>query len=301
MEKPYYVCVDVGGTAIKYALVDETGCFKEKNFMPTQAHIFGGKGIVDKIRGIVKSYKDKFLIKGIAVSTAGIVDSKNGVIVYAYPKVIPGYTGTKLKYILEEDFRIPCCVENDVNCAALGEMWLGAGKGKSSLFCMTVGTSIGGCGILDKKLIRGASNAAGEIANMRVTKGLLHEWASTTKLIQDVKEAKGIGENELDKLDGKQIFEWAKNGDDDAKSAIYNLVQNLADGITNVAAILNPEIFILGGGIMLQKDYLKPLIDDAMKKRLFVDVYNNTEIAFAKLGNDAGMLGALYNFLNYKT
>ncbi len=240
-------------------------------------------------------------IKGIAVSTAGIVDSKNGVIVYAYPKVIPGYTGTKLKYILEEDFRIPCCVENDVNCAALGEMWLGAGKGKSSLFCMTVGTSIGGCGILDKKLIRGASNAAGEIANMRVTKGLLHEWASTTKLIQDVKEAKGIGENELDKLDGKQIFEWAKNGDDDAKSAIYNLVQNLADGITNVAAILNPEIFILGGGIMLQKDYLKPLIDDAMKKRLFVDVYNNTEIAFAKLGNDAGMLGALYNFLNYKT
>lgn len=306
----YYVCIDIGGTAIKYALAKQNGKLLDKQSMPTEAKIFGGKGIVDKIKSIVKSYRKDFLLEGVAISTAGIVDAKKGAIIYALPEAIPGYSGMQLKSIVEEEFKIPCCVENDVNCAALGEMWLGAGKEKlnilsqttssssfslPSLFCITVGTSIGGCAIFQGQLIRGVSSAAGEIANMRISGGLLHELASTTKLVKDVAKAKAVPEDELN---GEIIFEWAKRGDEAAKSAIAELIEHLADGIANIAAVFNPEMFILGGGIMVQEAYLRPLINSAVKERVFATVYKDTEITFAKLGNDAGLLGALYNFLN---
>lgn len=89
-----------------------------------------------------------------------------------------------------------------------------------------------------------------------------------------------------------------KNGDEDAKFAINTLMENLADGITNITAVLNPEMIILGGGIMAQSEYLRPLIDNALKQRLVEDVYTHTKVDFAKLENDAGMLGALYNLLH---
>ena len=295
MGKDYYVCVDIGGTAIKYALADKTGYLVDKKIISTEAKIFGAKGIVDKIKSIVYGYKKDYKLKGIAISTAGIVDSKNGIIIYAFSEVFPEYTGTKLKELLESEFGIPCSVENDVNCAALGEMWLGAGQGKSSLFCITVGTSIGGCGILDKKIIKGVSCAAGEIANMKVSGGLLHKLASTTRLVQDVASAKNLSE---ERLTGKQIFAWAKQGDVISQKAICSLVEHLTDGINNIVSVLNPEVIILGGGIMVQEAYLRPLIESALKERLFDTVYNDTQISFAKLGNDAGLLGALYNFLN---
>ena len=108
-------------------------------------------------------------------------------------------------------------------------------------------------------------------------------------------KAKQLDEKELN---GKIIFDWAKNGDEDAKFAINTLMENLADGITNITAVLNPEMIILGGGIMAQSEYLRPLINNALKQRLVEDVYTHTKVDFAELENDAGMLGALYNLLH---
>lgn len=99
------------------------------------------------------------------------------------------------------------CGRNDVNCAALGEMWLGAGKGCSSLFCITVGTSAGGCAVYNHQVIHGICNSAGEIAYMRIPKGTMHEVVSTTRLVKDVAKAKQLDEKELN---GKIIFDWAK-------------------------------------------------------------------------------------------
>lgn len=96
----------------------------------------------------------------------------------------------------------------------------------------------------------------------------------------------------------KSFLIGQKNGDEDAKFAINTLMENLADGITNITAVLNPEMIILGGGIMVQSEYLRPLIDNALKQRLVEDVYTHTKVDFAKLENDAGMLGALYNLLH---
>lgn len=287
----YYVCIDIGGTAIKYGLASEEGNFVAKASMPTQANL-GGMGIVEKIKQIIKDYSAEKIISGVAISTAGVIDYTDGSIKFAL--AIPNYTGTKLKAIVEQTFKVKCAVENDVNCIGLGEMWLGAGKGKSSLFCMALGTSIGGCAVLDKKVIHGASNSAGEIAYMLIPGGNMHELVSTSRLVKDVAKAKKLS---LEKVNGKKIFTWARQGDEDCKLAINNLMQHLTDGIVNIVSVLNPEMIILGGGIMAQTEYLQPIIDDLLKTKLEPSVYEQTNIAFAKLQNDAGMLGALYNLL----
>lgn len=294
MEK-YYICIDIGGTAIKYGLADSRGSFLDKNFVATEAKLYGGAGIVDKVRRIIRNYIKDRKIGGIGISTPGIIDAKAGIVVYVMPQSIPNYSNTPLKSIVESEFGLKCTVENDVNCAALGEMWLGAGKGKSSLFAMTVGTSIGGCAVYGGKVIHGAGNSAGEIAYMKIPGGSMHELATTTRLIKDVAEAKSLKESDLN---GEMIFDWAKQGDIVSQNAIANLVYHLADGIVNITAVLNPEMVILGGGIMAQKEYLQPLVNAAVKERLAPDVFASMQIEFAKLQNDAGMIGALYNLLS---
>ncbi len=289
-----YICIDIGGTAIKYGLADSTGTFSEKGSMPTEALRSGGPGIVKKVRHLIQSYRTSQPVDGVAISTAGMVDPEAGTVFYALPEAIPDYTGTAWKTNIEDEFHIPCAVENDVNCAALGEMWLGAGKGYTSLFCMTVGTSIGGAVICDGRIWHGACNSAGEIAYMQIPGGRMHEQVSAVRLVRDVAAAKGLAP---DTVDGKQIFSWAKAGDADAVQAIDALIRPLADGMANVAAVLNPQIIVLGGGIMAQEAYLRPRLEAALAARLVPAVYAHTRVAFAQQKNDAGMLGALYHLL----
>ena len=295
MDKKYYVCIDIGGTAIKYGLADSEGNFVDKNSMATEAKVYGGAGIVEKVKNIIRNYIKEREIGGVGISTPGIINAAAGIVVYVMPSSIPDYSNTPLKSIVEKEFGIKCAVENDVNCAALGEMWLGAGRGKSSLFVVTVGTSIGGCAVYGGKVIHGAGNSAGEIAYMQIPGGSMHELATTTRLVKDTAKAKSV--NEAD-LNGEIVFNWAKQGDKAARKAIDDLVEHLADGIVNITAVLNPEVVILGGGIMAQEEYLKPLIDKAVKCKLASNVYNSMKIEFAKLQNDAGMIGTLYNLLS---
>ena len=135
-------------------------------------------------------------------------------------------------------------------------------------------------------------------SDQRVAEQTLASQIRKGKGLQRIKQALKAKQLDEKELNGKIIFDWAKNGDEDAKFAINTLMENLADGITNITAVLNPEMIILGGGIMAQSKYLRPLIDNALKQRLVEDVYTHTKVDFAKLENDAGMLGALYNLLH---
>ncbi|UDN60548.1 ROK family protein [Clostridioides sp. ES-W-0016-02] len=290
-----YVCIDIGGTSIKYGFIKENGLIIDKSSLDTEAKEKGGPGILSKIKKIVKKYMKENNIDGICISTAGMVDPSEGRIVFALEELIPNYKGMELKKEIEKEFNIKCEVENDVNCAGLGEMWLGAGKGATSSICMTIGTGIGGCVIINNKLINGFSNSAGEVGYMNMNGSTFQELASTSSLVKKLAKIKNMDENDLN---GKIIFDLAKNNDEDCLKELDNMIKSLAIGIANICYVINPEVVILGGGIMAQEEFLKPKIDRALKEILIERVYKNTNVEFAKRQNDAGMLGALYNFLN---
>lgn len=298
MHNDLYVLIDIGGTAIKHGIATLDGNLQERAELPTEAQEFGGPGIVQKVKKICSDALSKYgsQIKGVSISTAGMVDPEQGKIVYALPDAIPDYTGVNFKELISHDFNLPCEVENDVNCAALGETWLGAGKGCHDVFCMTIGTSIGGAMVCDGKLVSGASNSAGEIAYMRVPGGMLHELASTTHLVKHYAALKGITGESLKEVNGKRIFDEAESGDATAIAAIDDLVEHLSDGITNVVSVQNPQAVILGGGIMARDAYLRPRLEAALKSKLRDIVFKATRIEFAQLRNDAGMLGGFYHF-----
>ena len=137
----YYICVDIGGTSIKYGVLSEKGeIFIDGTVSTkvTEKENFILSDVKKLVRNILDEYKN-YEIKGICISTAGVVNPEKGEIAYAGP-TIPKYTGTKIKEELEKEFSIPCEVENDVNCAGLGEYWKGAGKGSKSMVCLTIGT-----------------------------------------------------------------------------------------------------------------------------------------------------------------
>ena len=288
------ICIDIGGTAIKYGVATAEGKFLTHGSVPTEAKEHGGAGIFHKVTAIVREALAAHTVKGVAISTAGMVDPQEGCIVYSLEDAIPSYTGTNWKALMHDTFDLPASVENDVNCAALGEMWQGAGRGCSSLFAMTIGTSIGGALILDGHIVHGASMSAGEIAYMRVPGGRLHDRCSATHLVSSVCRTKGLPSGSID---GRAVFDLLAKGDPAAAEEVTALITTLADAITNVVAVVNPACIVLGGGIMAQEAALRPPLEAALRDRLPPRVYEVTKIAFAATGNDAGMLGALYHFL----
>lgn len=290
----HYMCFDIGGTSVKFGVAGENGALLQKNEIPNVITQKGVDGLVESLASITEQYRKEYSLRGIAVSTAGVVDPEKGLILYA-PKYFPGYPGTALGERLEKRCGLPCTVENDVNAAALGEYWLGAGQGTKSLFCITVGTGIGGCAMLDGRVIHGVACFGGEAGLQHITPdSTWEEMASTRALIRNVAAAKGIPETALD---GRKIFALAQGGDEEAAAAIARQMDDLATGIANICYILNPERIIVGGGIAAQETYLYPLLDAALREKLFPLVYEKLTLRFTALQNDAGMLGALYNLL----
>ncbi|MEG0496002.1 MAG: ROK family protein, partial [Eubacterium sp.] len=210
--------------------------------------------------------------------------------------LMPHYTGTPLKKWVENTFNLPCTVENDVNCMGIAESMIGAGRGKKSCFCLTVGTGIGGCMVIDDQVYHGFSNSACEVGYLRLAGGkTFQECAATSVLVEKVAQMRRIDPSEID---GKIIFEQAKLGAEDCISAIDELVESLTEGIAGCVYILNPEIIILGGGITAQHDYLGARIIKALNTKIIESIRCKTTFAFAENGNDAGMIGALLNFQN---
>ncbi|UUM61525.1 ROK family protein [Streptococcus suis] len=286
-----YLAVDIGGTQIKYGLVDQEGQLLEQHKMDTQAHL-GGLHILATVKDLVRKYKDNSDISGVAISSAGMVDHVKGEIFYSGPQ-IPNYAGTKFKAEIEATFGLPCEIENDVNCAGLAEGISGAGRDSQISLCLTIGTGIGGCLLIDKEIYHGSSNAACEVGYLPLSDGAFQDIASTTALVQHVADLHGDNPSEWD---GYRIFQEAKNGNNKCQVAIHQLVDNLGKGIATITYVVNPEIVILGGGIMGQKEYLEPMIQEAIKRHLLPSLVEKTRIAFAKHENAAGMLGAFYHF-----
>ncbi|WP_027631874.1 ROK family protein [Clostridium hydrogeniformans] len=287
-----YICIDIGGTSIKYGVLNEERIFIDSNEIPTEAHN-GGCSILNKVKEIIKKYINEYRIYGICISTAGMVDADKGEIIYASP-IIPNYTGMQIKKIIEETFSIPCEVENDVNCACIAEHFYGAAKKSSITLCLTIGTGIGGGIIINDEILRGFSGSACEVGYMNMFDSTFQELGASSILVKRVAEIKKCSVNHIN---GKIIFEKAKEGDKDCIQAIDELADILGRGIANICYVINPEVVVLGGGIMAQKEYLYDKIRLSMDKYLIPAIGNKTKLEFAIHGNSAGMIGAYYNFI----
>lgn len=288
-----YIAIDIGGTMIKYGIIDEKSNIIETNETTTEA-FKGGKYVFDKVKNICKQYIQNEKMEGICISTAGMVNTQTGEIIYANSDSMPDYTGINYKKTFQDEFNIPCEVENDVNCAGLCENYAGASKNTHSSLCLTIGTGIGGCIVIDNKVVGGFSNSGAEVGYMNMFGKTFQELASTTTLVEKTAKAMNIDKSDIN---GKIIFEKAKQGDKICIEQIDSLCDYLAYGIANICYVINPEMVVLGGGIMGQKDYLKPKIENSLKKYLIQPILEKTKLSFAINENQAGMLGAYFNFI----
>lgn len=284
-----YLTFDIGGTMIKYGLIDEKGMIIDCNLMESEAHL-GGAHIMHKIEKVVETYRADHVLAGIGVSTAGVVDNKAGMIIYANDN-IPNYTGTNIKQLMEERFKIPCEVENDVACAGLSEKYYGAAKDKHISICLTIGTGIGCCILVNNLVFHGSNHYAGEVGYMKMNNSQFENLASTRALIRNVAKEKKIKD-----ISGEKIFELARSGDKICEMAIDKMCDYLAQGISNICYVINPDAVVLGGGITAQGKYLYDILDKKLDVYLIESIRQNTKLLFAKNGNQAGMLGAYCNF-----
>jgi predicted NBD/HSP70 family sugar kinase len=290
-----YVCMDIGGMSIKHGVATNDGVLLTSGATHMIMAEVDLQTMLNQLETIVLDYKKKYRLSGVAIATAGMVDTAKGIIIYSGAHFPKHFTGTNLKKYIEEKCKLTCTVENDVNAAALGEYWLGSAQTKDLIFCITIGTGIGGALLYKGKLIHGAAQCTGEVGyTFMGEKDRWEDVASTAALIRQVTLDKHAAKGSIT---GEVIFALAKDGDPTAINALQELTERLAIGIANICYTVNPELIVLGGGITAQKAYLEPLIDKRLSELLIEPLRKNTKLVFATLGNKAGMLGALYFFM----
>lgn len=282
------LAVDIGGTSIKTGLCDKNGLFEITKEFQTQVKNEEGN-LVEKLINIISGFKN---FDAIGISTAGQVNSEEGYI-YASEN-IPDLTGKRLKNILEKQFSVPVKIENDVNAAALGEKYFGAGKNLNDFLCLTYGTGIGGAIVLGSELIKGHKGMAAEFGHMITHPlgnkcscgclGCYETYASTTAL---VKKAKEINK---DYLNGKVIFSNENQRDQKLEKVVQEWIFEVALGITSLIHIFDPPSIIIGGGVMEQEELINMI--STKVKEMIMDSYADVSIIKASLGNKAGMFGA---------
>ena len=282
------LAIDIGGKMIKYGLVSSDGEILSTDKIETEAEK-GLENILNKIDNIFKRYKENNPV-GIAVSGTGQINGMIGKVIGGNP-IIPNWIGANLVKILEEKYNLPAILENDVNCVALGEKWIGAGKNLSNFICLTIGTGIGGGVILNNQLFRGENFVAGEFGHILIKKGEFEQFASTTALIRLVKERTGKI------LNGKEIFDLEKKEIVEYQEVISEWIENLTDGLSSIIYCFNPANIILGGGVIGQGEPLINRIKNSLFKKIGSQFKEKLNIIQAKLGNNAGMIGASYLLL----
>lgn len=294
------VCFDIGGTFIKSSVINEKGHMLYKDKFPTpkaNCRTLIPINIINKIKEVSNYFK----VDAAGISTAGLVDSQKGRIIYASEN-LPDYTGAEFSSILREELNIFCCVENDVNSAALGELWKGGAEGLESFVFISLGTGIGGAIVNDGNLLRGVKGGAGEIGHMVIKEngipcncggqGCFERYASTSALLRAYKD-----ETEAQDITGEELIMLVRAGDPAANKVYNKYLEDLALGISNIVHILDPGNVIIGGGISAQGYSFLEDIDRAFRKKVMKSYGEYTKLHLAKLANDAGMYGVAYTAL----
>ncbi|WP_300383872.1 ROK family protein [Clostridium sp.] len=294
-----YIVYDIGGSSIKYAIMNDDGDIIKKDNYKTSTKDFD-VFIKDMIE-IAKKAKDEYKVSGVAVSAPGGVDSETGII--GGSSALPCIHGPNFKEIFKDELNLILEIENDANCAALGEVWKGAARENKDVAFIVCGTGIGGAIIKDRKIHKGENLHGGEFGYM-ILETIYSESGVEFKTWSDLGATGGLSKNVANRkdlspkdIDGKQVFQMAEDGDDICIQEIENFYLNNAKGIYNVQYIYDPEKILIGGAISEREDFIDRInenIDFILSKLNHAKV--RPIIERCKFGNDANLIGALFNY-----
>lgn len=298
--------IDVGGTTVKCGLFTDQGKLLEMWELPTRTENQGENILPDVAASVKDKIRQRNLeaskILGLGIGVPGPVNSKGEV-----PTAVNLHWGYKnVAGELEESLGMKVRVGNDANVAALGEMWMGGGKGTSNLILLTLGTGVGGGVIIDGKIIAGAHGAGGEVGHAAVepaetehcncgNQGCLEQMASATGLVRLARKYLEASREDSvlrqGDLSAKSIFDAYKAGDPAAAAIVDQFAGYLGRTMAIFACVTDPEIFVLGGGVSKAGQPLVEAVEKYYRKHAFPSC-KDTPIVLAKLGNEAGIYGA---------
>lgn len=307
--KEYAFGLDLGGTTCKVGLFKTDGELVEKWEIPTDTSENGAnilKNLAAAIHGkMIEKDITREMVEGVGIGVPGPVTNE-GVV----NKCVNLGWG---KFNIEKEFTellgLPVKAGNDANVAALGEYWKGAGAGYENMVMVTLGTGIGGGIILGGKMLTGVNGAAGEIGHINVNEreieqcgcgryGCIEQYASATGIVRIGKRhlsgnpKTSLSQIDLDKLEARHIFDAAKAGDDVAENIVNEACDLLGRAMSSVAAVVDPDAFVVGGGVSKAGKYLTDKVEEEYKSHAF-HAHVNAKFLPAKLGNDAGIYGSV--------
>lgn len=301
--------IDIGGTAIKFALIDVYGSISKKWIIRTDAADNGNHIPNAIIRAIEAEVLDGTStqgdIIGIGIGVPGPI-SRNGELVKKAVNL--GWSDMPLKPVIEKELKLPVILLNDANAAALGEMWKGAARGKANLVFVTLGTGVGGGIILNGEVLNGTHSSGGEIGHIPVqseeertcgcgNSNCLETYASATGLLNTMRlidEKKQLTRNAFTPID---IFDWLKEGNTLAEQAVQTTVNHLGFALAGIMNTLDVEEIVVGGGLSEAGDLLLEPLKAVIDRHVFPEIRGNYDVKKAELGNDAGIYGAVYAYL----
>lgn len=305
--------VDLGGTTIKFAILTAEGEIQQKwslrtNILDEGSHIV--PDIIESINHHIDLYKmsrEQFI--GIGMGTPGTVDRDNGTVIGAYN--LNWKTLQPVKEQIEAGTGLKFAIDNDANCAGLGERWKGAGNDGDDVAFITLGTGVGGGLIANRQLLHGIGGAAGEVGHIIVqpngyqctcgNHGCLEQYASATGVVhlaQDLaEEYEGTSRlkkmiDDGDEITSKIVFDLAKERDYLANKVVDKVCYYLGLACANISNTLNPEFVVIGGGVSAAGDFLLKRVQKNFNEFAFATVRTSTQLKLAELGNDAGVIGA---------
>ena len=282
----HYIAIDIGGTNIKYGSVSQNGDVLSRSEISTPAST-DGQALLSCLEEIVKELIDDET-EGIGIATLGAVDSQKGCVI-GMCENLPVIKDLPIAGYLNDRFKLPVSLANDVNTTALGEAGFGAGKGLDTFFCITLGTGIGGAYFCEGKVITGVHGTAGEIGYIWSGKGECYESLASAKRFSD--ESKLLGS-----VEGKEM-EPALKGDKAYAELLERWSRDVACGIADVIYLLDPGTIIIGGAISGLGTLLTDKISSKLEEVLIPDYKGKTKVIPAKNGNASNMLGAIYPFI----
>ena len=311
----YYVGIDLGGTNIVAGVVDENYNIISKASTKTNCPRPEKEIADDMAKMALQAVKNANLeisdIEWIGIGTPGIANSATGIIERANNL---GFVNTPMVKYIKETIDKPVFIENDANAAAYGEFVAGAAKEARNAICVTLGTGVGAGIIIDGKIYSGSNYAGAEIGHTVIEvdgaecscgrKGCFEAYSSATGLIRMSKEAmeknpdsimNKMAQEKGGKVTARTSFDAMRAGDKSAKEVVNKYIKYLAAGITNTINIFQPDILCIGGGVCNEGDPLLLPVHALVEKEDFAkNSEKRTEIVIAKLGNDAGIIGAAF-------